>query len=131
MASSIARSAAAVSAVADGATPSSATASAAASRRAAGSRIDVLEVGDSSASSNALIRSTAFCPAMTEVYHVYVVQSAGSLWVAPPGPPADPETAFHLPSPAATDESARFHSSRLSAARPGTGGGPAPGPLRR
>src|SRR5215468_6806259 len=83
MASSIARSAAAVSAVADGATPSSATASAAASRRAAGSRIDVLEVGDPSASSSALIRSTAFCPAMTEVYHVYVVQQASA--AAPAG----------------------------------------------
>src|SRR5215472_13332743 len=78
MASSIARSAAAVSAVADRATPSSATASAAASRRAAGSRIDVLEVGDPSASSSALIRSTALCPAMTEVYHVYVVQQASA-----------------------------------------------------
>src|SRR5215467_5726539 len=80
MASSVDRSAAAVSAVADGATPSSATASAAASRKAAGSRMDVLEVGDSSASSIALIRSRAVCSAMVQLYHVYVVQPG---WLKP------------------------------------------------
>ena len=77
MASSIARSAAAVSAVADGATPSSATAIAAASLRAAGSLIDVLDLGEPSASSSALIRPIATGSSMAELYRIYVVHPRG------------------------------------------------------